>query len=131
MKMSVDIVDLNVKTKPNDRDNEVKKKQGDVILAYIEKMGSGTAIIAMDERGKTYDSPEFSHHLNTLSVQGFSSLCFVVGGAFGLSNEVLSKCPYKLSLGKMVWPHRLIPLMLMEQLYRAQQINAGHPYHKA
>lgn len=128
---TVNIINLTVKTSPNDSDDSVKKKQGDAICAYLDKMNTQCAIIAMHEYGQNLSSVELADSLQNMQSRGFSQFCFIIGGAFGLSDKVLSRAHFKLSLGKMVWPHRLVAPMVLEQLYRAQQINAGHPYHKA
>lgn len=127
----VTIIDTNVKVKPNDSVDLVKKKQGESMCAALDKMSPQCAVIAMDERGKTISSPDLSDELQKMILRGYSQFCFVIGGAFGLSDDVLNRADFKLSFGKMVWPHRLVAPMLLEQLYRAQKINAGHPYHKA
>ena len=121
-----------VKTKISNSDTGdlVKKKQGSALMLAIEKLNS-TYIIALDERGKTPNSVAFSKMLSDAPLNGYSNLCFVIGGAYGLSKEVLNACHTRVSFGPMVWPHRLVGLMLIEQIYRAQQINKGHPYHKA
>lgn len=128
---AVTIVDLAVKIKSNDSDDIVKKKQGKAICAYLDKAGTQCAIIAMHEHGRNLSSTDLADELQKMQSRGFSQFCFIIGGAFGLSDDVLNRTHFKLSLGKMVWPHRLVAPMLLEQLYRAQQINAGHPYHKA
>lgn len=118
------------KTATTDTPDTVKKKQSAVLCTEIAKLPSSAYVIALDERGQTIDSPTLAQKLSQVRVNGFSDFCFVIGGAYGLADEVTAACHYKLSLGKMVWPHRLVGLMLVEQIYRAQQINKGHPYHK-
>lgn len=127
---NVIIQELNVKTKTNDIPDTVKQKQGDAILIALDKLSQNTAIITLDERGKTHDSRQFAKQLSTYRNEGLSDICLIIGGAFGLSSDVLNKSHMRLSLGAMVWPHRLVFVMVLEQLYRAQQINMGHPYHK-
>jgi len=126
----IEIIDLNVKIKSNDSDVLVKQKQGEAILNKIDRLSSSCALMAMDERGKLLDSRQFSTKLSDYTIQGYSDLCIIIGGAYGLSSDVLNRVDFKLSFGPMVWPHRLVAIMVLEQLYRAQQINAGHPYHK-
>jgi 23S rRNA (pseudouridine1915-N3)-methyltransferase len=127
----VAVIDVTVKIKSNDSDDTVIKKQGQALCAYLDRVGAQCAIIALDERGKMFSSPELSQELQNMTTRGYSSYCFVIGGAFGLSDDVINRANLKLSFGKMVWPHRLVAPMLLEQLYRSQQINIGHPYHKA
>jgi 23S rRNA (pseudouridine1915-N3)-methyltransferase len=127
----VNLIEVSVKIKSNDTDQQVKDKQGQAIVNAIDKLSNNTAIIAMDERGKTLSSPDLANQIQNFNMNGQGHLCFIIGGAFGLSDDVLKRADLKLSLGKMVWPHRLVALMILEQIYRAMSINAGHPYHKA
>ena len=87
-------------------------------------------LIALDERGAMWPSRGFAERLATWHDQGVAELAFAIGGADGLSNEVLDRADATLSLGPMTWPHLLVRSLLLEQLYRAQQILAGHPYHR-
>ena len=127
----VECPDIPIKTRPNDSDDTVKNKQADALLAAMAKLPNNTAIVALDERGKNIDSITFSGEIEKLALSGHSHICFVIGGAFGLTVAVTDKAHLTLSFGKMVWPHRLVGVMVLEQYYRAQQIAAGHPYHKA
>lgn len=127
----IDCPVISVKTKPSDPDTLVKQKQAEALLTALEKLPQNTAIIVLDERGKNPDSIDFSQDIEKLILNGSSHFCFIIGGAFGLTQEILDKADYKLAFGKMVWPHRLVAVMLLEQIYRTQQILAGHPYHKA
>ncbi len=124
------IKELSVKTKPRDTPESVKQKQGEAIIAATAKLTQNTAIIVLDERGKPYDSRQLATQFSNYKNNGLSDVCIIIGGAFGLPQEVLEKSDLRLSLGNMVWPHRLVFAMILEQLYRAQQINMGHPYHK-
>jgi 23S rRNA (pseudouridine1915-N3)-methyltransferase len=130
LSVPVHFIECTTKIKQNDSDDQIKQKQGDAILKQIEKFPTNTTFIALDERGKQLDSPSLAEKLSIYQTKGTSSFCFIIGGAFGLSQDILDKMDFKLSFGSMVWPHRLVGVMLLEQLYRAQQINAGHPYHK-
>ena len=124
-------VDQAIKVKSSDSEAVVKKKQAEGILASLNRLNKSTFIIALDEKGKNYDSISFAQNIEKAAVTGFSHLCFIIGGAYGLQKDILMNADLTLSFGKMVWPHRLVSVMLLEQLYRAQQIIAGHPYHKA
>lgn len=126
----IEIIEPTIKIKSNDNDALVKKKQGEAIASALDKLSNNTAIIVLDERGRHITSPELAQQISQFTLNGYSSFCFVIGGAFGLSDDVLNRSDFRLSLGKMVWPHRLVGVMLLEQIYRAQQINSGHPYHK-
>lgn len=105
---------------------ELKAREGDLILAALPK---DAVLIALDGRGKTLSSTDFAQRLGRWR-DADSSLAFVIGGADGLSDAVLDRAKLVLSLGTMTWPHLLVRGMLLEQIYRAQQILAGHPYHR-
>jgi len=130
MNHTVQIIEVATKISNNDTADLVKKKQGESLLKHLDKLGTDTQIITLDERGKNLSSPELAKKLTVAMRDGTSSFCFVIGGAYGLSSDILAKAHFSISFGKMVWPHRLVGVMLLEQLYRAQQINVGHPYHK-
>ena len=91
----------------------------------------GAVIVALDERGKLLTSPEFSDQLAGWRDTGRGDVAFVIGGADGIAPELRDRADFKLSFGKMVWPHMLARVMLAEQLYRAASILAGAPYHRA
>ena len=87
-------------------------------------------MIACDAKGKQLTSREFAAKLGKLRDQGQKSLVFLIGGADGHRPEVLKKADFSLSFGTMTWPHRLFRVMLTEQLYRAEAIAEGSPYHR-
>ena len=126
---SVEIRTIPSKTAKSEADAVIKRRQGEKIAEEMKKM-SGTYFVALDERGKMLDSIAFARTIADVPVKGFSTICFVIGGALGLPQDIVTACHMSLSLGKMVLPHRLVGLVLVEQLYRAEQINKGHPYHK-
>ncbi len=88
-------------------------------------------LIALDERGKTMDSPDLAATLARFRDDGTSDLAFVIGGADGIAPALRARADLALSLGRMVWPHMLARVMLTEQLYRSAAILAGTPYHRA
>jgi 23S rRNA (pseudouridine1915-N3)-methyltransferase len=93
-------------------------------------MPEGSVLVALDGRGTQLSSADLAKRLDTWR-QSAADLAFVIGGAEGLHESVLKKASLVLSLGAMTWPHLLARGMLLEQIYRAQQILAGHPYHRA
>ena len=97
----------------------------------IEAIPSGATVIALDERGKTFSSPDFARMLATLRDQGASETIFLIGGADGHNKALRDRADRLLSFGPMVWPHMLARVMLAEQLYRAVSILSGSPYHRA
>lgn len=91
---------------------------------------TGSLIVCLDERGRVMASPEFSKQMQSWADQGRSDVTFVIGGADGIDPSLRGDADYVLSFGKMVWPHKLVRVMLAEQLYRAASIAAGTPYHR-
>jgi 23S rRNA (pseudouridine1915-N3)-methyltransferase len=87
-------------------------------------------VVLLDERGKDRTSRELAAQIKVWQERGFANLAFLIGGADGVTDEVRSRANVTLGFGRLTWPHRLVRVMLLEQLYRAQQINAGHPYHR-
>ena len=96
----------------------------------IEKIPKGAAVFAMCIEGKQRSSEELSRELDELALTGVSNAVFIIGGSFGLSDDVKAKSKYRLSMSKMTFPHQLARIMLLEQLYRAAQISLGTRYHK-
>ena len=105
----------------------IKEKEGKKILSKIK---DNSYVIALAIDGKNLSSEELAETINKLGVRGVSNITFVIGGSLGLSDEVLSRSDYKLSFSKMTFPHQLMRLILLEQVYRAYRINNGEPYHK-
>jgi 23S rRNA (pseudouridine1915-N3)-methyltransferase len=87
--------------------------------------------IALDERGKTLSSAEFAGHLARHLSQGTPAIAFLIGGPDGHDAETRARAGLTLSFGPMTWPHRLVRVMLLEQIYRAVTIIVNHPYHRA
>lgn len=96
----------------------------------LEKIPDRAAIIAMCIEGRHLSSEELSKKLSELATHGIGSVAFVIGGSFGLSNEVKEKSTLRLSVSRMTFPHQLFRVMLLEQIYRAFQIQNGTKYHK-
>ncbi|TDQ83989.1 23S rRNA (pseudouridine1915-N3)-methyltransferase [Dongia mobilis] len=92
--------------------------------------GGQRAVIALDERGQVFGSREFARRLGALANQGYAEIVFVIGGADGLAPAIRDRADLLLAFGAMTWPHMLVRVLLMEQIYRAQTILAGHPYHR-
>ncbi|HEX7967108.1 MAG TPA: 23S rRNA (pseudouridine(1915)-N(3))-methyltransferase RlmH [Stellaceae bacterium] len=106
---------------------ELKGREGALLLAALPQ---GATVVALDERGKSLTSAGFAERLAAWRDGGVADLAFLIGGADGLADPVRRKAQLVLSLGAMTWPHLMVRGMLLEQLYRAQQILAGHPYHR-
>ena len=110
-----------------DRRSIGKSHEASLILRAIPE---DTILVALDEKGAQTSSVAFASFLAAHSTDGHKSMTFVIGGANGLHASVTERCSHLLSFGKMVWPHKLVRVMLTEQLYRAATILAGTPYHR-
>ncbi|WP_295043667.1 23S rRNA (pseudouridine(1915)-N(3))-methyltransferase RlmH [uncultured Paracoccus sp.] len=112
---------------------EVEDKRGIGMEAEAELLSRaippGAALVVMDERGDQPTSPDFARRLAGYRDHA-RDLCFVIGGADGLDPALRARADWQISLGRMVWPHLLVRVMLAEQLYRAATILAGSPYHR-
>lgn len=105
----------------------VRDEEGKRLLARVP---AGAEIVALHETGKAWDSHKLASYLADLQVRSSPGVAFLIGGAYGLSDEILSRASHLLALGSMTLPHELARLVLTEQLYRAGTINRGEPYHK-
>ena len=105
----------------------LKLREAELILAALP---AAARLVALDERGTAVTSRELADRLATWRDAGTGALAFAIGGAEGLGPAVIGRADAILSLGAVTWPHFLVRGMLLEQLYRAQQILAGHPYHR-
>ena len=105
----------------------LKEREAELILGATP---SGAHLVALDEHGAQWPSRQFASHIAAWRDHGIAEIAFAIGGAEGLGAAVLDRAQTTLSLGPMTWPHLLVRSMLLEQLYRAQQILAGHPYHR-
>ena len=124
----VEVVDEKTKDQASEaEDLMVKEKEGERILKNIKE---DAYVVALAIEGKMYDSVAFSNHLQTLGVNGKSHLTFVIGGSLGLSSQVLSRADEKLSFSPMTFPHQLMRVVLLEQIYRCFRIQNNEPYHK-
>ena len=127
----LDIVELaDEKTKENASAHEVelvKAKEGERILSAIKE---DMYVIALAIEGKMLDSVEFSKKLENLGISGSSHVAFVIGGSLGLDKRVLDRADMKLSFSKMTFPHQLMQMILLEQIYRSFRIINHEPYHK-
>lgn len=112
---------------PNVSDAERKKREADLILEALPK---NAVVVAMDERGKNMDSIAFAQKMDGFFAAGSNNVAFIIGGADGLDEAVRVRADLVLSFGALTWPHRLVRVMLAEQLYRAMTILTGHPYHR-
>ena len=105
----------------------IKEKEGDRLLSFIK---DDSYVIALAIDGKMLDSVELSEKIDNLMLSGKSDIVFVIGGSLGLDKRVLDRADYKLSFSKMTFPHQLMRVILLEQIYRSYRIINGEPYHK-
>jgi 23S rRNA (pseudouridine1915-N3)-methyltransferase len=106
---------------------QVKQKEGERILA---KISDDAHVIALAIEGKQRSSEQLASEIDKLAIYGKSKIAFVIGGSLGLSEEVMKRSNDTLSFSKMTFPHQLMRLILLEQVYRAFRINRNEPYHK-
>ncbi|OPZ78982.1 MAG: Ribosomal RNA large subunit methyltransferase H [Alphaproteobacteria bacterium ADurb.Bin438] len=126
LKSSLDLIELDVKTSLSE-DKEVRKiKEGEAIL---EKISKDTFIVILDERGKEFKSIHFASEIEKI-LNNNSSITFVIGGADGLCDKIKDMANLKISFGIMTWPHMMVRVMLIEQIFRAFSILNNHPYHR-
>lgn len=123
---SVEVIEKEPK-KPNAPTAQRMADEAELLLAAAQ----GAQIkIALDERGKNLSSPQLAQHFERWKSESLTDITFFIGGADGLDKSLLNQCDLKLSFGQMVWPHQMVRVMLMEQIYRAHSILSGHPYHR-
>ncbi|KMT21890.1 23S rRNA (pseudouridine(1915)-N(3))-methyltransferase RlmH [Clostridium cylindrosporum] len=127
----LDIVELQDEKTPDNasekEEDAIKEKEGVKIRGHIK---DSDYVIALDLKGKHLTSEEFSEKIETLGIEGKSSIVFIIGGSLGISAETLKRADYKMAFSKMTFPHQLFRIMLLEQIYRAFRIMKGEPYHK-
>ena len=107
-------------------EREPKAREGADLLAALP---GSSFVIALDERGEDMTSPDFARLLGERLDQG-QSLSFIIGGADGLSDDVRERADRLIRFGRLTWPHQLVRGLLLEQIYRAETILLGHPYHR-
>lgn len=108
-------------------ERQIKAKEGERIAKHIKP---GAYVIALAIDGQQVTSEGFARKIDQLGIQGVSHIQFVIGGSIGMDDAILRQANYKLSFSKMTFPHQLMRVILLEQVYRAYKINAHEPYHK-
>ena len=108
-------------------ENQIKEKEGERILA---KIPDGAYVVALAIEGKQLDSEELAEKMEKWNVNGVSHLVFIIGGSLGITTKVLNRADFKLSFSKMTFPHQLMRVVLLEQIYRSFRIRNNEPYHK-
>ena len=127
----IEIVEYNDEPIPNNPNNSeielAKKKEGEKVLQYLK---SNEYLIGLDLNKKELESPAFAEFLDKNLTNNGASISFVIGGSYGLSNELKNRCNDSISLSKMTFLHQMTRLILLEQIYRAFKINRNEVYHK-
>lgn len=109
---------------------QIREKEGERVLARLEKLSAGSIVCALAIDGKQMDSVELSEKLEKLGTGGTSHIVFLIGGSLGMSDALLRRADWKLSFSRMTFPHQLMRVILLEQIYRAYRIMNHEPYHK-
>jgi len=124
LKWNVSVIE--VESKYSDSKTQQEHEQ----RLILSKLDDSSFVIVLDERGDGLRSLDFSQTMGKLRDTGIDKITFLIGGAEGFTDEIRDKANMLLSFGQQTWPHVMVRVMLLEQIYRAQQILAGHPYHR-
>ena len=108
-------------------EKSIRDKEGERLMRYIR---DDDYVITLEIGGKMLDSVAFSRQLENLGIRGQSHICFVIGGSIGLGGALVKRSDYALSFSKMTFPHQLMRVILLEQIYRSYRIMTNQPYHK-
>ena len=127
----LEILEVNDEKTPDNAsetvEEQIRNKEGERILKYVK---DDSYVITLEILGKQLTSEELSSKIETLGIQGISHIVFIIGGSIGLGQEVLNRSNYALSFSKMTFPHQLMRVILLEQVYRSFRIINNEPYHK-
>jgi 23S rRNA (pseudouridine1915-N3)-methyltransferase len=123
---SIDVVEI-----PESRARRAEDRLAEEGAVFASFLPENAVIVVLDARGKPMSSTDFAERLRGWRDRGISAVTFLIGGADGLSGQLRDRADAKLSFGAATWPHQLLRIMLLEQVYRAMTILSGHPYHRA
>lgn len=124
----IEVADEKTPERAGERQQEqIREKEADRLLRHIKE---DAYICPLVIEGKRFDSAAFAQRIDWLGIQGKSHIIFIIGGSLGLHDKVLQRADEKLSFSDMTFPHQLMRVILLEQIYRACRINANEPYHK-
>ena len=124
--INFEIIEIKVPKFKNGKITDIKKKEG---IKILEKISINDQVFLLDEKGDNYNSIEFAKFVENNIILNGKCIIFIIGGAYGFSDEVYLRSKSKLSLSKMTFSHQIIRLIILEQLYRAFTIINNHPYH--
>jgi 23S rRNA (pseudouridine1915-N3)-methyltransferase len=116
---------------PESRARDAATRIAEEAAAISAAIPAKSVLVALDEHGDNIDSSVFARHLGRWRDESVASTIFVIGGADGLSPDLQRKAKLRMAFGSATWPHQMVRVMLLEQIYRAATILAGHPYHRA
>ncbi|WP_375415014.1 23S rRNA (pseudouridine(1915)-N(3))-methyltransferase RlmH [uncultured Bradyrhizobium sp.] len=122
---------LDIHEIPESRARDAATRMADEAAAISAQIPQKSVLVTLDERGDGIDTAAFTRHLGRWRDQSVANTIFVIGGADGLSPDLRRKAKFSVAFGAATWPHQLVRVMLLEQIYRAATILAGHPYHRA
>ena len=108
-------------------ENVIRDKEGERLLKYVK---DDAFVITLEIKGKMMTSEELAEKIDTLGIRGVSHIMFIIGGSIGLGEDVIKRSDFALSFSKMTFPHQLMSVILLEQIYRSYRIISGEPYHK-
>ena len=127
----LDVVEVSDEKTPDNAseivEEQIRSKEGERILKYIK---DDAYVITLEIKGKQLTSEELADKIDKLGIQGTSHIVFIIGGSIGLGQEVINRSNYALSFSKMTFPHQLMRVILLEQIYRSYRIINNEPYHK-
>jgi len=123
---SVEVIEIR-----ESRAHDAERRRVEESIALANIIPDGAIVVVLDQRGEGLDSPALAALLRQWREQDRSAVCFIIGGPDGLAPSLLERARLRLAFGSATWPHQLVRIMLLEQLYRAGTILAGHPYHRA
>ena len=112
------------------RAQDAERRRVEESIALANVIPEGAVVAALDERGENLDSPELAALLREWRAENRAAVAFIIGGADGLAPNLVERARLRLAFGAATWPHQFVRIMLLEQLYRAGTILAGHPYHR-
>ena len=121
---------LDVHDIPESRSRDAATRMAEEAVAITALIPEKSILVTLDERGDNIDSAAFARHLGRWRDESIPSTAFVIGGADGLSPDLQRNAKLRIAFGKATWPHQMVRVMLLEQIYRAATILSGHPYHR-
>jgi 23S rRNA (pseudouridine1915-N3)-methyltransferase len=122
----IDVVEIR-----ESRAQDVERRRVEESIAIATIIPEGAVVVCLDERGESLDSAALAGLLREWRAEDRVAVCFVIGGADGLAPTLIERAQLRFAFGKATWPHQLVRIMLLEQIYRAATILTGHPYHRA